>query len=278
MRVHPRQLSGVCLALLTALSSIPIGAEDSAAPAFAPGETLTYDVTWSVFPAGQVVVALNASPLSSVGPYRVKTTAQSKGFVSLLYNVQDEFLSFFKVGPVCSERITKKLNEGRRHRETRIQFDYARKTAVLDENDPTNSKAPPKHDERAIPECVQDVVSAFYYLRSQPLEVGKNYELAINDGSKTTPVVVEVQAREQIQTGIGTRAAVRVEPKIFGSLYPRKGRMLIWFSDDPEHLPLRIEMTVGVGTITGTLASVTNARANKTPGSAEGASPAKSDH
>ena len=243
---------------------MPIGAEDSAAPAFAPGETLTYNVTWSVFPAGQVVVTLT-KPKGPGSEYEVKTTAQSKGFASLLYSVDDEFHSFFKPETLCSQRILKKVNEGRRHRETRIQFDYARKLAVLDEHDPTNSQAPPKHDEKTIPDCVQDVVSAFYYLRSRPLEVGRNYELAINDGSKTTQVVVEVQKREQIQSGIGARPAVRVEPKIFGSLYQRKGRMLIWFSDDAEHLPLRIRMTLGIGSITGTLASVTNSGGKDTP-------------
>jgi uncharacterized protein DUF3108 len=253
------------LALGIALSSTAIRAEEAAAPPFAAGETLSYDVTWSVFPAGRVVATLNASPGKSGPEYEVKTTAESRGFVSLLYSVEDEFHSIFKTGPVCSERISKKVSEGRRHKDTRIQFDYARKLAILDERDPTNSKVPPKHDEKIIPACVQDVVSAFYFLRSQPLEVGKKIELAINDGSPTSQVVVEVQAREQIQTGLGTRTALRVEPKIFGALYPRKGRMLIWFSDDPQHLPLRIQMMVSIGSITGTLASVTPANGKDAP-------------
>lgn len=229
---------------------------DNPAP-FAPGETLSYDVTWSVFPAGRLVATLMGGPKGSSSSYEVKTTAESKGFVSLLYDVEDEFHSFFNPATVCSESITKRINEGRRRKETRIQFDYARKLAILDERDPTNSKIPAKHDEKSIPACVEDVVTAFYYLRSQPLEVGKSIKLAVNDGSKTTDVVVEVQAREQIQTGIGTRAALRVEPKIFGGLYPRKGRMLIWFSDDSERLPLRIKMMITLGDITGTLTSVT---------------------
>jgi Protein of unknown function (DUF3108) len=259
-----RQFCAADLLFLIALTSIPICAEDSAAPAFAPGETLTYNVTWSVFPAGQVVVSLSDAK-DAGSEYEVKTTAQSKGFVSLLYNVQDEFHSFFNSETLCSQSISKKVNEGRRHRDTRIQFDYSRKMAVLDEQDPANPKTAPKHDEKPIPDCVQDVVSAFYYVRSKPLEVGRNYELAINDGSETRKVAVEVQAREQIQTGIGMRRAVRVEPKIFGSLYSRKGQMLIWFSDDPQHLPLRIQMTIGIGSITGTLASVTKSGGKDTP-------------
>jgi Protein of unknown function (DUF3108) len=225
---------------------------------FSLGETLTYDVTWSIFPAGRVVATLVGISADPVPAYEVKTTAESKGFVSLLYEVEDEFRSYFDPHTLCSERISKIINEGRRHKETQIHFDYARKLAILEERDPTNSNAHTKHDEKSIPACVEDVVSAFYYLRSQPLQVGKEIKLAVNDGSKTTDVVVEVQGRETIQTGLGPRTAIRVEPKIFQGLYPRKGRMLIWFSDDPQHLPLRIKMMLSVGAITGTLASVTS--------------------
>jgi hypothetical protein len=273
MRHRPTLL--FCFALAAALSPAPFYAQDSPAPPFAPGETLTYDVTWSVFPAGRVVATLMPAPKDPASDYEVKTTAESRGFVSLLYDVEDEFHSFFNPGTLCSQSISKKINEGRRHKDTRIQFDYARKLAILDERDPTNPKVAPKHDEKTIPACVEDVVSAFYFLRSQPLEVGKKIELAINDGSPTTQVMVEVQAREQIQTGIGTRSAVRVEPKIFGALYPRKGRMLIWFSDDPRHLPLRIQMMISIGSITGTLASVTTPGGKDTPAPGEGQAPAQ---
>jgi hypothetical protein len=80
--------------------------------------------------------------------------------------------------------------------------------------------------------------------------------LPVNDGSKTYEVTVEVQAREPIQTPLGNREAFRVEPKVFGGLFKRKGRMLIWFSDDAQHLPLRIKFLVSIGSLTGTLRSV----------------------
>ncbi len=257
MKHPPVRIFEVCLALVAALGVYPIHAEDPVSTSFlAPGETLSYDVTWSIFPAGRVTATLIAPPKGLGGSYEVKTTAESKGFVSLLYDVEDEFHSFINPATLCSQSISKRINEGRRHKVTNIQFDYVRKLAILNEHDPTNPKAPPKHDEKSIPACVEDVVSAFYFLRGQPLRIGDKINLAVNDGSPTTNVVVEVQAREQIQTGIGTRAALRVEPKVFGSLYPRKGRMLIWFSDDAQHLPLRIKMMISIGDITGTLSSV----------------------
>ena len=60
---------------------------------------------------------------------------------------------------------------------------------------------------------------------------------------------------------MGRRFAFRVEPTVFGGLYKRKGRMLIWFSDDPQRLPLRIKAVISVGTIVGELQSATQSPA-----------------
>jgi hypothetical protein len=246
----------VAWAALLLTARAPHAGEQPGAPPFVPGETLTYDVTWSIFPAGQVSATLDRAKGSQRETYEVITKARSQGFVSVLYNIDNEFHSLFDPQTLCSIQIHKKINEGRRHRDTRIVFDPARKLAILDERDPTKPDAPPKHAENAIPQCVEDVVTAFYYVRRRPLRVGDQIRLPINDGAKTYDVSVEVQAREQIQTPLGARAAFRVEPKVFGGLYKRPGRMLIWFSDDAQRLPLRIKASVSMGTITGTLRSV----------------------
>ena len=264
---------GFCLGLLAVRGPETVDAQHQPDLPFSPGETLTYDVAWSIFPAGRVVATLLGPGKNGGTDYEVETTAESRGVVSLLYDVEDEFHSFFNPDTLCSEGIAKKIHEGRRHRQTEIKFDYARKVAVLDEREPTNPNARPKHDENSIPACVEDVVGAFYYLRKQPLQVGQKIKLAVNDGSKTTEVEADVLGREPITSGLGMLAALRVEPKVFGALYPRKGRMLIWFSDDSRHLPLRIRMMISIGTITGTLASATNST-DKTSSAPASAAPA----
>lgn len=232
------------------------GAEKRPLP-FSSGETLTYDVSWSIFHAGEVTATLSKDPTGSPNAFVVKTTARSEGFVSILYKVRDDFQSVFDPQSLCSLGISKQINEGRRHRNAKITFDSARGLAILNERNLSNPSEPPKHDEHKIPPCVQDVVSGFYYLRSQPLRVGETIHLAVNDGSKTTPVAAVVLDREKIQTPLGTKDALRVEPRIFGTLYKKlKGRMLIWFSDDEHHYPLRIKADLTMGSITGTLTSI----------------------
>lgn len=249
-------LASAALAGVATLSLMAAGTDPPALP-FRPGERLTYNVTWSVFQAGQVAALLEQSG-SDPGDYQIVTTAQSRGIISKLYTLNDEYQSLLNPQTMCSSGISKHVVEGRRRKQTEIVFDGARKVAILNERNLAAAGEPPKHDEHPIPACVQDVVSAFYYLRTQPMHVGDRIDVPVNDGSRTTHVTVEVQAREQIETPVGTRYAFRVEPAVFGrgSVYQRKGRMLIWFSDDKQRLPLRIKAMLSVGTLTGTLTSV----------------------
>jgi Protein of unknown function (DUF3108) len=232
---------------------------------FAPGEKLTYSVTWSVFEAGDLTATLQRTSNGTPDAYELTATARSRGFVSLLYDLDDEYHSRFDPNTMCSEGISKKILEGRRHKQTEIVFDGARKLAILDETDLAKPGHPVKHDENPIDPCTEDVVTAFYYLRSQPMQVGDRIMVPVNDGSKTRDVSVEVQARELIDTPLGHRYAFRLEPTVFGSLYKRKGRMLIWISDDEKRLPLRIKAIISVGTLTGTLDSVSEAPPVATP-------------
>lgn len=261
MRIRVLEIGKATLVALALAVPQPGLPQEPATP-FAAGEKLTYSVTWSIFPAGTVSATLRSVSEGSKDAFEVTTTARSQGFVSLLYNVENEFHSIFDSQTTCSERIMKKINEGRRRKDTQIVFDSARKLAILDERDLNKPHDPPKHAENQIPGCVEDVVTAFYFLRRQDFEVGKSIRVPVNDGAKTTEVTVEVQAREQIQTSLGSRESFRVEPKVFNGLFKRKGRMLIWFSDDPQRLPLRIKAMISVGTLTGNLVSVSQAPVN----------------
>jgi hypothetical protein len=259
MRFPSSTLPIIVLALSACVSQ---AASPSALP-FTPVETLTYNLTWSVFAAGQLVATLSQAEGTSGDPYEIRAVARSRGFVSLLYQVHDEFHSVFDPTNICSLRISKSIQEGRRRKETRIVFDSQRKLAILDERDLARPGDPPKHAEIETPGCVTDLVTAFYYLRAQPMQVGQQILIPVNDGNHTSEVTGQVQAREEIQTPMGRHFAFRVEPTVFGGLYKRNGRMLIWFSDDPRRLPLRIKAVISVGTIVGELQSATQSPAKQ---------------
>jgi hypothetical protein len=259
------RLSGILRAsmALLVLTAIDPGRAQSPVPSsFTPGETLTYDIDWTIFTAGRVVATLEDPGKNGHGPTKIAASARSLGFASLLFRVQDDFDSYLDPQTLCSQRISKTISENSRHREIDITFNRARNLAIQDDRDLNKPDEPAKHTENKIPGCVEDIVTAFYFLRHQNFRLGQDLHMALNDGGETREVTIEVQAREQIQTPIGNRFAFRLEPKVFGTLYNKKGRLLVWMSDDPQHFPLRIKMSISVGSFTANLRSVTNSPPN----------------
>jgi hypothetical protein len=251
-----REASLCCIFLLCG-GALPAQTPVRASLPFAPGETLKYNVTWSIFPAGQVVATLKQLGEGPQDAYQIDTTAHSSGFVSLLFGINDHYRAIFDPTTLCSREIYKTISEGLRRKQTDIRFDRSRRLAILNEVDLAKAAHPLKHATNSIPGCVEDIVTAFYYLRRQPMYVGEKIQLPVNDGSQTQDVIVDVQERRRIQTAFGPRYALRVEPKALGDLYQKKGRLLIWFSDDAQRLPLRIKAMLLVGAITGNLVSAT---------------------
>src|SRR5271157_4344048 len=79
------------LLLVLLLMAVTAGTAQNPRDPFIPGETLTFDVMWTVFRAGEVTATLRTSGEGEHDAYEVTTTARSEGFVSLLFDVNNVF-------------------------------------------------------------------------------------------------------------------------------------------------------------------------------------------
>ncbi len=215
-------------------------------------ETLTYNVYWKVASAGVATLRIEKTPNS--GEVHIVGDARSSRFVSTLYRVEDHFESFVSSGDFCSLRMSKKINEGRRHRESIVEVSPAQRIARWQDRDLSVPESPVRRAQVQTPGCVQDVLSALFYMRSQPFVLGKTVHFPLQDNGKIYNIVVEIQQRETIKTDAGTFSAIRVEPKVFGELFKKPGRMYVWYSDDDEHQLLQVKARIPVGSITAVLA------------------------
>ena len=148
---HRRRVNKVSLAVLAALAGnvflrIAVPTWTAAAvqkPSltastvpFEVGERLTYNVSWKVFDAGIATMTLaEKTSFQNEETYRINATVYSTGIVSALFKVVDVFESFFQARDLCSRRITKKIQEGRRHRETVVTFDAKARRAQMEDRD-----------------------------------------------------------------------------------------------------------------------------------------------
>lgn len=213
------------------------------------GETYVYEVEWRLWTAGTATLRMEAAGEQ----HRVAATADSTGFVSLLHTVTDRFESFFDPRTFCSQRVTKRTEEGFRKRETRIVFDYAGKKSRVDVVNLKDGKG--RQEENELNGCVTDVLSGIYYLGSLPLQPGTTYTFPLNDG-KTVMVQAHVEAREEVKVPAGTFQALRVQPEATSGVLKDRGRVWIWYSDDAARVPVQMRARMFWGTLTFRLVRV----------------------
>jgi hypothetical protein len=229
---------------------------------FAAGEKLRYAVRWRLVPAGEAELVLGKEDAPQ-GRWKLTAKANSIGYVSNFYKVDDEYQSLFRNQSLCSSEIRKTIHEGERHRLLTLIFDQRRHLALFTDRETTGNAPPARQAQSAIPDCVQDILSAIYFVRTRPLTMGQPIDIPLNDGARTVNLRVDVQAKEEIKTAAGTFQTTRVEPELFsGNLFKGKGRMFVWFSDDASHVPVQLRAQIGIGTITASLTAVERPEAN----------------
>ena len=217
---------------------------------FPDGQSYVYDVEWRLWTAGTAVLSIQ----SEGNEQHVRAAGNSTGTVALLYHVGDRFDAWLNPQTYCSRRITKHIEEGSRRVETAVDFDYARKLAVLDQVN--LRKGDRKHLEHPIPPCATDVISAIYYTASLPLKTGESYDFPLNDGGETVMVKVTAEAREDVKTPAGTFKTVRVQPTASAGVLKDRGKIWVWYTDDAQRIPVQMRARMGWGTLTFRLTRV----------------------
>jgi hypothetical protein len=223
--------------------------EGALAP-FPSAEKLSYDIEWRLIYAGSAEVNLQPKP-GEPGKWDSQVHVQSGGLVSKLYKLDDTYRSDMD-GGFCTAVTQLDSLEGKRHHDTRVVYDHTRGKASYVERD-LNKNNVVKTSEVEIPACAMDVAAGLDKLRIDKLEPGQTMQAPMSDGKKSAMVRVEAQAREQIKTKAGTFDTIRYEVFLFnGVLYPKKGDLFVWLTDDAHRLPVQIRarMNFPVGSIT----------------------------
>ena len=182
--------------------------------------------------------------------YHVESTVEPRSFQLLRTSVLDE--------------------QGKRVRTREAIFDRAARRITWTERDPNDATRPPRVETSPVGGAsVYDIITAIYYLRTQPLAPGKTFELSVSDSGEVYRVPVKVYAEpKRVKSALGRFAVVRVEVELFGKdrLVEDEGRMTLWMTDDARHLPLRAHISNRLGTLDISLKSATQGGARpRTP-------------
>ena len=188
-------------------------------------------------------------------PYALTFNADvsSKGFFARLFNLKFRERVESTVEPVSFtvQRTTILDEQGKRVRATESTFDRSKGQLAWTLRDPNNPSAEPRHAITEFSGQLQDVLSAIYFIRTQPLAVGKTFEVFVGDGGKVYTIPVKVVEKKRMRTILGRVDVLRVNPELFGPdrlIYNETGEFSIWITDDAQHIPVAGRVKTNYGT------------------------------
>ena len=178
----------------------------------------------------------------------------SKGFFARLFDIKFREVVESIVEPLTFtvQKTTIIDEQGKRVRTTESTFDRTKGTMTWTLRDPNNPQSEPR---RATTEFsgtqLQDVLSAIYFIRTKPLEIGKSFDIYIGDGGRVYTIPIKVVQKKRLNTVLGRVDALRVNAELFGPerlIDNEKGEFSIWVTEDARHIPVGGRVKTDYGT------------------------------
>jgi hypothetical protein len=227
--------------LLIALTSL-IGLSAARQPArptrvpFKVGERFEYQAKVNFVNAGKATMSVeDIVPIRGHPTYH--TVFNIRGGV-LFFHVDDHYESWFDTTNLVSLHHVQHIDETKYS--TDKTYDFYPERRVYVRNGQENPSVAEPLDEGSF----------IYFMRSQPLEVGKTYSFDRYYHPDRNPVVIYVDRKEHIKVPAGEFDAIVVKPTIKSKgLFSENGQAEVWFSDDSTRTLLRLKSKLPIGTL-----------------------------
>lgn len=266
MRIHTRTIAIFLFLLVIGVPSA-LAQKTTAPRHFETAEELHFEAEFSrsllrkldvadlKFRASRTPVTAASAESRDTSPYALTFTADvaSKGFFARLFNLKFRERVESTVEPISFtvQKTTILDEQGKRVRATEATFDRSKGKMTWTLRDPNNPAAEPRRAIADFSGQLQDVLSAIYFIRTQPLQVGKSFEIYIGDGGKVYKIPVTVVEKKRMKTVLGRIDVLRVNPELFGPerlIDREKGEFSIWVTADARHVPVSGRVKTDYGT------------------------------
>lgn len=224
------------------------------------GESLNYRIHYGVLNAGTATLTTLKTNYLGQPHFYVKGVGKTTGAVKTFFKVEDVYESFININTGLPSFYVRNVREGsyRQHFET--LFNHTNHTLIL------TDKKNPKNGSRVIKSVkgVQDMLSAFYYLRSidaSDMNVGDVYNLNVWIDDEMFPFRLRVAGVEDVKTKFGSVSALKIIPSVMsGRVFKDKEGVTLWVTNDNNHIPIAIKAELAVGSLRADLDNYKNVK------------------
>ncbi|MCX7879761.1 MAG: DUF3108 domain-containing protein [Ignavibacteria bacterium] len=222
--------------------------------AFGYGERLDYKVRYGPLVAGEGFLHVLPKPTYRNGRecYNILFQVNSLKSLEWLYRIKNWYSSIVDVAGIFPFEFEQRIREGNYKRDFKAVFDQ------------TNNFVYAEGKRYSIPPYVHDVISAFYYTRTLPLETfPKDTVFYLHNFFKDTTyrLGVKILGKQTVSVDAGKFRCIVVEPLVVeGGLFKSEGSIYIWLTDDKIKMPVKVATKIIIGYVTAELVSFRGVR------------------
>ena len=217
--------------------------------AFETGEWFKFRMSYSGWmKAGTATLEVKDNTLKGKPVYHVVGKGWTTGAIKWFFKVKDRYESYFDKETGLPYKFIRDINEGGHTKNLEIEFDQANQKAYIHNI---------KHNKRtveAIEPNVQDMVSAFYYLRNNydtdNIKPGDEVKLNMFFDYENFNFKLKFLGKETIKTRFGKVKCLKFRPYVMaGRVFKEQESLTLWVSADKNKIPLRIKADLAVGSL-----------------------------
>lgn len=237
------------LALIICLSFFSISYGQNSKSAFEPGEWLKFRMHYGPLNASYATLQVKNAKIDDKSVYHVVGHGETTGFASWFFKVDDTYESYFDKKDGKPYRFIRKINEGGYTKDVEINFDHENDKAVF------NDKKNKKKLNFELKDSIQDLISAFYYLRNnyepEDLKKGEAIDLKmLYDDDGIFIFKLKYLGKEIVKTKYGKVECLKFRPLVqSGRVFKEQESLSLWVSNDDNRIPIRIKADLAVGAI-----------------------------
>ena len=220
--------------------------------AFQGGEWFKFRIHYGIFNASYATIEVDETIWEGKPVFHAKGIGRTTGFARWFFKVDDYYDSYFAKDAVRPLFFIRNINEGGYKKHVTIRFDQDENKALVDD------KLKNKQGAFDTESNIQDLISCFYYLRNEfdISKIKKNEFVVVNLFFDESNYAFKFKflGTETIKTKFGDVKTLKFRPYVqSGRVFRSNESITLWVSNDKNRIPLRLQATLRVGSITADL-------------------------
>ena len=222
------------------------------------GEVLKYRIHYGLLNAGYATLTTLKTNYKGQPHYYVKGYGKTTGAVRAFFKVEDHYESFINYNTGLPSFYVRNVREGNYTQHFETVFNHSNQTLLLTDKEKKSTQT------LKSVAGIQDMLSAFYYLRSlgnDDLKTGSVKKLNVWIDDEMFPFQLKVVGTENISTKFGIINCLKIVPQVIsGRVFKDKEGVTLWVSNDRNLIPISIKAELAVGSLKADIDSFSNVK------------------